>query len=36
MSLRFQLKPAWARAMSEREMLAQLRQRVADGTPVYP
>jgi len=31
----FQLRPAWAADISEREMLAELRQRVADGTPVY-
>jgi peptidoglycan L-alanyl-D-glutamate endopeptidase CwlK len=31
----FQLRPAWAADISEREMLVELRQRVADGTPVY-
>ena len=31
----FQLRPAWARDWSERDMLAELRQRAADGNPVY-
>ena len=31
----FQLRPAWAADMSEREMLAELRERVSDGTPAY-
>ncbi len=33
----FQLRPTWATAtgMSEKEMLAELRNRVADGRPVY-
>jgi hypothetical protein len=31
----FQLRPAWAADMSEREMLASLRRRLTDGTPVY-
>lgn len=31
----FQLRPAWARAMSEREMLAALRDRLATGGPIY-
>ncbi|GKT07000.1 M15 family metallopeptidase [Desulforhabdus sp. TSK] len=31
----FQLRPAWAGGLKEKEMLALLRQRVADGTPVY-
>lgn len=31
----FQLRPAWAARMSEREMLAGLRARVTGGTPVY-
>lgn len=31
----FQLRPAWASELKEKEMLALLRQRVADGTPVY-
>jgi peptidoglycan L-alanyl-D-glutamate endopeptidase CwlK len=31
----FQLRPTWAVGLPEREMLADLRQRVADGTPVY-
>lgn len=31
----FQLRPAWAEDMPEREMLAELRARVADGAPVY-
>lgn len=31
----FQLRPAWAIDMSEKAMLAELRQRVAENTPVY-
>ncbi|MBM3366728.1 MAG: M15 family metallopeptidase [Betaproteobacteria bacterium] len=31
----FQLRPEWAADMAEREMLAELRARVADGAPVY-
>lgn len=31
----FQLRPAWAVDMTEREMLAALRQRVADDAPIY-
>jgi len=31
----FQLRPAWAADMTEREMLASLRRRLTDGTPVY-
>jgi peptidoglycan L-alanyl-D-glutamate endopeptidase CwlK len=31
----FQLRPAWATDMTEREMLAEFRQRVEDGTPIY-
>lgn len=31
----FQLRPAWAQDWSEREMLAELRQRTASGNPVY-
>ncbi len=31
----FQLRPAWASELKEKEMLALLRQRVADGTPLY-
>ena len=31
----FQLRPAWARALPERAMLAELRQRVEAGAPVY-
>jgi peptidoglycan L-alanyl-D-glutamate endopeptidase CwlK len=31
----FQLRPGWAKDLSEREMLAELRQRVRDSTPVY-
>lgn len=31
----FQLRPAWAEDMAEREMLAELRARVAEGAPVY-
>jgi peptidoglycan L-alanyl-D-glutamate endopeptidase CwlK len=31
----FQLRPAWAQAMNESTMLAELRQRRDDGAPVY-
>jgi peptidoglycan L-alanyl-D-glutamate endopeptidase CwlK len=31
----FQLRPAWAQGMAEREMLAGLRDRAARGAPVY-
>ncbi|MEN9904712.1 MAG: hypothetical protein RLZZ555_1277 [Pseudomonadota bacterium] len=31
----FQLRPAWAANLSGRELLAALRQRVADGNPVF-
>ena len=31
----FQLRPAWANDLKEREMLALLRDRVAEGQPVY-
>jgi peptidoglycan LD-endopeptidase CwlK len=31
----FQLRPAWAVAMTEKQMLAELRGRVADDHPVY-
>lgn len=31
----FQLRPQWAADFSEREMLAELRQRVQDGSPIY-
>lgn len=31
----FQLRPTWARAMTERDMLAALRQKVADGLPIF-
>lgn len=31
----FQLRPAWAAELAEGEMLAQLRERVASGTPVF-
>jgi peptidoglycan LD-endopeptidase CwlK len=31
----FQLRPEWAAGLSEKDMLAQLRVRVEDGTPVY-
>ena len=31
----FQLRPDWAIDMTEREMLADLRARAADGVPVY-
>lgn len=32
----FQLRPAWAKLLSEREMLAELRDRVAKKKPFYP
>ena len=32
----FQLRPAWADKLSERELLAELRKRKAGGTTVYP
>ena len=31
----FQLRPAWADGMTERQMLAELRRRVADGIDAY-
>jgi peptidoglycan L-alanyl-D-glutamate endopeptidase CwlK len=31
----FQLRPEWANGLPEREMLAELRGRVADGTPIF-
>lgn len=31
----FQLRPVWAADLSEKELLAALRDRVATGTPVY-
>lgn len=31
----YQLRPAWAKDMTEKEMLAELRKRVAQGKPVY-
>lgn len=31
----FQLRPAWAREMSGKDLLAALRQRVDENTPVY-
>lgn len=31
----FQLRPAWARELGEREMLAALRERHDDGGPIY-
>ena len=31
----FQLRPAWAADLAEREMLAELRERVAAGAPVF-
>lgn len=31
----FQLRPAWAQEMNEKQMLAELRGRVAGGAPVY-
>lgn len=31
----FQLRPAWATRISEKQMLAELRNRVAGGLPVY-
>ena len=32
----FQLRPAWASGMTEKDMLAELRDRVAAGKPVFP
>ncbi len=31
----FQLRPTWARELTERQMLAQLRSRLADGHPLF-
>jgi peptidoglycan L-alanyl-D-glutamate endopeptidase CwlK len=31
----FELRPAWAQGLSQREMLAGLRKRVADAEPIY-
>ena len=31
----FQLRPVWADGLSEREMLAELRRRTADGIDFY-
>lgn len=31
----FQLRPAWAADLSEKELLAALRDRLASGTPIY-
>jgi peptidoglycan L-alanyl-D-glutamate endopeptidase CwlK len=31
----FQLRPAWARSLSEKQMLAELRDRVASGKSIY-
>ena len=31
----FQLRPAWAAALTQREMLAELRRRVAEGIDVF-
>lgn len=31
----FQLRPAWAQEMNEKQMLAELRNRIDGGTPVY-
>jgi len=31
----FQLRPAWAQGMTETAMLAELRHRTADGTPIF-
>ena len=31
----FQLRPGWAGDITEKEMLAELRERVETGTPVY-
>jgi peptidoglycan LD-endopeptidase CwlK len=31
----FQLRPSWAKDMSEKQMLAELRERVHNGHPVY-
>ncbi len=32
----FQLRPAWAAGLTERDMLAELRTRVANGTAAFP
>lgn len=31
----FQLRPVWADGLRERDMLAEMRRRVADGTPIF-
>ena len=31
----FELRPTWAADLAEKEVLAKLRERVADGTPVF-
>lgn len=31
----FQLRPSWASALSERDMLSDLRKRASDGSPIY-
>lgn len=31
----FQLRPAWAASLTEREMLSEFRDRVANGTPLF-
>lgn len=31
----YQLRPGWAQGLSEGEMLAELRRRVADASPIY-
>ncbi len=31
----FQLRPAWAKSFTERDMLAELRSRAENGTPAY-
>jgi peptidoglycan L-alanyl-D-glutamate endopeptidase CwlK len=31
----FQLRPAWSVKLAEKEMLAELRGRLAAGTPVF-
>jgi peptidoglycan L-alanyl-D-glutamate endopeptidase CwlK len=31
----FQLRPAWAKDMTEKKMLAELRDRANDNRPVY-
>jgi peptidoglycan L-alanyl-D-glutamate endopeptidase CwlK len=31
----YQLRPAWAQDMAERDMLAELRERMSNGTPIY-